>query len=223
MLFYPWQQFAAAFPWWYHTFHTLSGNFNVGWIMCATVAVWLVETIWEKYPFRLVKSQPWRGIAGFLWILLVALTLFFVFVFMQDVVWGVSVEGAKRIDAPDWRYLHTGELSVMLLSVALMLYFYFDNWPRKYSIEVNILIRTAIVVIGSFILHYVYYKVSPGLLGTQAGYSHPQQFPMAPVILFIVVMLYHNWFMDGWPGKKIANGKTLSASTKADNTTYKTM
>jgi hypothetical protein len=26
---------------------------------------------------------------------------------------------------------------------------------------------------------------------------------MAPVILFINVMLYHNWFMDGWPGKRI--------------------
>ena len=36
-------------------------------------------------------------------------------------------------------------------------------------------------------------------------YSHPQQFPMAPVILFINIMLYHNWFMDGWPGKRIKN------------------
>jgi hypothetical protein len=25
---------------------------------------------------------------------------------------------------------------------------------------------------------------------------------MAPVILWIVIMMYHNWFMDGWPGKR---------------------
>ena len=48
----------------------------------------------------------------------------------------------------------------------------------------------------------MYYKISPPLLGTQAAYSHPQQFPMAPGILFICVMLFHNWFMDFWPGKK---------------------
>lgn len=36
-------------------------------------------------------------------------------------------------------------------------------------------------------------------------YSHPQQSPMAPMILFINIMLYHNWFMDGWPGKCIKN------------------
>jgi AAT family amino acid transporter len=203
VLFYPWQEYTAAFPWWYESFKTLSGNFNVGWIMCATVSVWLTETIMERYPFRLVKSQPWRGIAGFAFILLMAWIFFFTFVFMQDIVWGVSVEGAKRIMAPDWRYLHTGELAVILLAVALALYFYFDNWPRKFSTEVNLLIRVVITIVGAVILHWAYYKWSPGLLGTQAGYSHPQQFPMAPVILFINVMLYHNWFMDGWPGRRI--------------------
>ncbi len=61
-----------------------------------------------------------------------------------------------------------------------------------------------ITLVGAAILHYGYYAWSPALLGTQAGYSHPQQFPMAPVILFINVMLYHNWFMDGWPARAIA-------------------
>lgn len=204
ILFYPWQEFTAAYPWWYEEFKTLSGNFNVGWIMCATVSVWLCETTLERYPFRLIKTQPLRGIVGFCFILLLAWIFFFTFVFMQDVVWGVSVEGAKRLMAPDWRYLHTGELAVILLSVALMLYFYFDNWPRKFSTEVNILIRLVTIIAGAALLHWAYYKYSPELLGTQAGYSHPQQFPMAPVILFINVMLFHNWFMDGWPGKRIA-------------------
>jgi AAT family amino acid transporter len=203
VLFYPWQEYTAAFPWWYDSFHTLSGNFNVGWIMCATVSVWLLETIMERYPFRLVKSQPWRGLTGFAFILLLAWILFFTFTFMQDMVWGPSVEGAKRLMAPDWRYLHNGELAVILLTVALALYFYFDNWPRTFSTEVNLLIRVAITIIGAWGIHWLYYKYSPQLLGTQAGYSHPQQFPMAPVILFINVMLYHNWFMDGWPGKRI--------------------
>lgn len=203
VLFYPWQKFVAAMPWWYESAKTLSGNYNVGWIMCGTIAVWLIETIWERYPFRLVKSQPWRGLAGFAWVLFVALIMFNTFNLMQDLAWGPAYEGGKRLYAPDWRYLHSGELAVMMLLPALVLYFYFDNWPKKYSTEVNLAIRTVIVVVGSFAFNYIYYQISPPLLGTQPGYSHPQQFPMAPVILWIVVMLYHNWFMDGWPGKRI--------------------
>jgi len=203
VLFYPWQKFVAAMPWWYESAKTLSGNYNVGWIMCGTIAVWLIETIWERYPFRLVKSQPWRGLAGFAWVLFVALIMFNTFNLMQDLAWGPAYEGGKRLYAPDWRYLHSGELAVMMLLPALVLYFYFDNWPKKFSTEVNLAIRTIIVVVGTFAFNYIYYQISPPLLGTQPGYSHPQQFPMAPVILWIVIMLYHNWFMDGWPGKRI--------------------
>ncbi len=203
VLFYPWQKFVAAMPWWYESAKTLSGNYNVGWIMCGTIAVWLIETIWERYPFRLIKSQPWRGLAGFVWVLFVALIMFNTFNLMQDLAWGPAYEGGKRLYAPDWRYLHSGELAVMMLLPALVLYFYFDNWPKKFSTEVNLAIRTIIVVVGTFVFNYIYYQISPPLLGTQPGYSHPQQFPMAPVILWIVIMLYHNWFMDGWPGKRI--------------------
>jgi AAT family amino acid transporter len=203
VLFYPWQKFVAAMPWWYESAKTLSGNYNVGWIMCGTIAVWLIETIWERYPFRLIKSQPWRGLAGFAWVLFVALIMFNTFNLMQDLAWGPAYEGGKRLYAPDWRYLHSGELAVMMLLPALVLYFYFDNWPKKFSTEVNLAIRTIIVVVGTFAFNYIYYQISPPLLGTQPGYSHPQQFPMAPVILWIVIMLYHNWFMDGWPGKRI--------------------
>lgn len=204
ILFYPWQKFVAAFPWWYKYAHTLHGNFNVGWVMCATVSIWLLETIFDRYPFVLIKNQPWRGIIGFLGVLLFAIVMFTTFYFLQEVAWGPAVEGGKRAVAPDWRYLHCGELAVMLLVVALALTFYFDNWPRQFSPAVNIAIRCLIVLVGTIIFHQLYYKFSPPLLGTQPGYSHPQQFPMAPVILLINMMLYHNWFMDLWPGKKLA-------------------
>ncbi len=203
VLFYPWQKFAAAYPWWYNFAHTLSGNFSVGWVMCCTAAVWLGESIFERYPFRLIKTQPLRGIVAFFGIMLFGILLFLTFNFLQDVSWGVAIEGAKRDMAPDWRYLHSGELGCMTLLPALALAFYFDNWPRKFSPGINIAIRVAIVVVATAVFHILYYKFSPPLLGTQAGYSHPQQFPMAPVILWINVMLFHNWFMDLYPGKRL--------------------
>lgn len=204
VLFYPWQQFTAAFPWWYEFAGTLHGNFNVGWVMCGTVAIWLLEVTFERYPFRLIKKQPLRGIAGFFGVLFFALVMFSVFNFLQEVAWGPAIEGGKRLVAPDWRYLHSGELACLILLPAMVLNFYFDNWPKKFSPSINIAIRCLIIIGTAAILHHFYYQFSPPILGTQPGYSHPQQFPMAPIILLINIMLYHNWFMDLFPGKKLA-------------------
>lgn len=212
ILFYPWQEYTAAYPWWYNFAHTLSGNFSVGWVMCCTAAVWLFEVTMDRYPFRLIKTQPKRGIAAFFGIMAFGILMFITFNLLQDISWGPAVEGAKRDFAPDWRYLHSGELGCMTLLPALTLGFYFDNWPRKFSPAVNIAVRWIIIIIGLAVFHVLYYKFSPGLLGTQAGYSHPQQFPMAPVILWINVMLYHNWFMDLFPGKRLAPREAAAAS-----------
>lgn len=203
VLFYPWQQFTAAFPWWYKFAGTLHGNFNVGWIMCATIAVWLVELPLERYPFKLIKTQPLRGIVGFLGVIVIAIIMFATFNFLQEVAWGPAVEGGKRLMAPDWRYLHSGELACMLLVSAAILAFYFNNWPNKFNPAVNIAIRLLIILVTTAVFHQIYYKFSPPILGTQPGYSHPQQFPMAPVIMWITCMLYHNWFMDLFPGRKL--------------------
>ena len=94
--------------------------------------------------------------------------------------------------------------------------FYFDNYPKKYSPAINIALRLVIIVVATCVFHYVYYKFSPGLLGTQSGYSHPQQFPMAPGILFICTMLFHNWFMDFWPGKKRIGNKDVQLNEEGD-------
>ena len=209
VLFWPWQEYAAAYPWWFDFARTLHGNFNVGWVMCGTVAIWMLEITFDRYPFVMIKNKIWRGVAGFFGVFFFAVLLFVTFNFIQDVAWGPAVEGAKRILAPDWRYLHSGELAIMMLIPAMVLNFYFDNGPKKYGVAINIALRMLIIVISTIIFHWLYYKFSPAMLGTQAAYSHPQQFPMAPGILFICVMLFHNWFMDLWPGKKRVGNKDV--------------
>ena len=58
ILYHPWQYFTSiAPPYWEQFADTVSGNFHVSWIMCCTVVVWLVETIWERYPFNLIKND----------------------------------------------------------------------------------------------------------------------------------------------------------------------
>lgn len=209
VLFWPWQEYAAAYPWWYSFAHTLHGNFNVGWVMCGTVAIWMLELTFDRYPFVMINDKIKRGFAGFFGVLAFALLMFITFNFIQEVCWGPAVDGAKRILAPDWRYLHSGELAIMMLIPAMILNFYFDNGPKKYSAPVNIALRLLIIIVSTLVFHWLYYKFSPAMLGTQAAYSHPQQFPMAPGILFICVMLFHNWFMDFWPGKSLKGIKNV--------------
>ncbi|QIZ75671.1 hypothetical protein [Ferrimonas lipolytica] len=200
ILYQPWQAFTAVTPpYWENFADTVSGNFHISWIMCCTVVVWLVETIWQRYPFNLIKHDTLRRVSLFAGIILMALALHFFLYFAQDLTWGEAIRGTRREFSPDWRWLHVGEMAIFWLVPALALNFYFNNWPRKFSMPVNAMIRTLITVVAAVLLYIVYYKTSHLFLGTQKGFSHPQQFPMIPMIWLVNIMLVHHWFMDNWP------------------------
>ena len=204
ILYYPWQYFTSiAPPYWEEFADTVSGNFHVAWIMCCTVVVWLVETIWQRYPFNLIK-KPWvRRLSLFFGIIAISLALNFFLYFAQELSWGEAIRGTRRDFAPDWRWLHVGEMAIFLLVPALFWNFYCGNWPKKFSMPVNVLIRTAISIGLAILIYILYYKVSHLVLGTQKGFSHPQQFPMIPMIWLVDIWLVHHWFMDNWPGWKM--------------------
>lgn len=203
ILFYPWQQYTAITPGYWETFaNTVSGNFHIGWIMCCTVTVWLYETIWERYPFNLIQTDWLRRLTAFFGIIAIAFALCFFLYYTQDLVWGETIRGTKRLMAPDWRWLHVGEMAIFWLVPMLFLNFYCGNWPTRFSRPVNVLLRTFITIAAAIVLYVVYYKTAHLFLGVQKGFSHPQQFPMIPTIWLINIMLINMWFMDGWPGWK---------------------
>ena len=204
ILYYPWQYFTSiAPPYWEKFANTVSGNFHVSWIMCCTVSVWLTETIWERYPFSLIKRNNLRRVVAFFGIIAIAFAMHFFLYFAQELTWGPAIRGTRRAFAPDWRWLHVGEMAVFFLVPALFVTFYCGNWPKKYSLPVNVLIRTGITIVAASLLYIFYYKTSHLFLGTQKGFSHPQQFPMIPTIWLINIWLVHHWFMDNWPGWKM--------------------
>ena len=204
ILYYPWQSFTAISPpYWEEFADTVSGNFHVSWIMCCTVVVWLVETIWERYPFRLI-ARPWlRRLATFVGIIAIAWACHLFLYFAQELWWGEAVRGTRRDFAPDWRWLHVGEMMIFYLLPALFITFYMNNWPRHLSPATRVLVRTVTALAGAILLYWAYYNLSHLVLGTQRGFSHPQQFPMIPTIWFINIMLINHWFMDNWPGWKM--------------------
>ena len=201
ILYYPWQYFTAICPpYWSEFAQTVSANFHVAWIMCCTVVVWFMEGIWERYPFILIR-RPWpRRLAIFFGIIVISLALCFFFWFMQELLWGEAIRGHRRDAAPDWRWLHVGETAIFFLVPALFIQFYCGNWPTKWSTPVNALVRTVLVAIFGIIITCLYYMHAHNFLGTQKGFSHPQQFPMIPMIWLINIWLVNHWFMDNWPG-----------------------
>lgn len=204
ILYHPWQEFTAITPpYWEKFANTVSGNFHVSWIMCCTVTVWLVETIWERYPFSLIKTDWARRLVAFFGIIAIAFAMHFFLYFIQELTYGEAIRGTRRAFAPDWRWLHVGEIAVFFLVPALFINFYCDNWPKKFSLPVNVLVRTAVTLMAAIVLYIAYYKTSHLFLGTQKGFSHPQQFPMIPTIWLINIWLVHHWFMDNWPGWKM--------------------
>jgi len=220
ILSYPWQYFTAILPpYWEKFANTVSGNFHISWIMCCTVSVWLVETIWERYPFNLIKRNGLRRVVAFFGIIAIAFAIHFFLYFAQELTWGEAIRGTRRVFAPDWRWLHVGEMAVFFLVPALFITFYCGNWPKKYSMPVNVLIRTGITIVAAVALYIAYYKTSHLFLGTQKGFSHPQQFPMIPTIWLIDIWLVHHWFMDNWPGWKMV--PKTAEEIVADHEAYK--
>lgn len=204
ILYYPWQEFTSiAPPWWESFANTVSGNFSIGWIMCCTVVVWVYETIWERYPFSLIRNSILRRFSAFFGIIAISLALAAFLYFAQELVWGEAIRGTRREFSPDWRWLHVGELAIFWLLPVLWLKFYHGNWPNRFSTPVNVVLRTLITIVAAAGFYWTYYKTAHLFLGVQKGFSHPQQFPMIPIIWFICIMLINHWFMDNWPGWKM--------------------
>lgn len=205
ILFDPWQSFTAiAPPWWESFANTVHGNFNIAWIMCCTVIVWMYETIWERYPFSLIQTAWIRRVTSFFGIILIAMALSFFLYYAQELIWGEALRGTRRLMSPDWRWLHVGEMAIFWLVPALYIHFYMQDCVTKYSKPINVLLRNIITIVAAIAIYYFYYKTSHLFLGTQKGFSHPQQFPMIPMIWLINVMLINHWFMDNWPGWKLS-------------------
>jgi AAT family amino acid transporter len=217
ILYHPWQYFTSiAPPYWEQFADTVSGNFHISWIMCCTVVVWLVETIWERYPFSLIKHDWSRRIATFLGIIVIAWACHLFLYFAQDLWWGEAVRGTRRDFAPDWRWLHVGEMMIFWLLPSLVLAFYFDNWPRKMASPIaRVIVRTVVTLAAAAVIYWLYYNFAHLVLGTQKGFSHPQQFPMIPTIWYINILLINHWFMDNYPGWKLVPSKAAERAAKA--------
>ena len=89
---------------------------------------------------RLIE-RPWlRRFTTFFGIIAIAWAFHLFFYFAQELFLGEAIRGTRNDNAPDWRWLHVGEMMIFFLLPALYLNFYCGNWPTKFSAPVNLLV-----------------------------------------------------------------------------------
>jgi len=84
--------------------------------------------------------------------------------------------------------------------MAIVLNSYFGQGFSKMNLWIKGLLTTVIAIVAGLIFAWCYYAWAPTLLGVCSGVSHPSENPSAFLVLIIVLLNIHDYFMDGWPG-----------------------
>ena len=204
-MFYPAQVYTAVPPWWKHLAHTNSAEYGLGILFCTVIVIFITLQLWEGRPWNLVEKQPWK----FLFILFGGLVLGFIFfkvqLYIMDYFWDEAYIGGQNDANFGWRYSHTVTMGNFILVPAIILKTYFGQGFSKMNLWLKGILTTGIAIIAGLIFAWCYYAWAPTLLGVCPGVSHPSENPSAFLVMLIVLLNIHDYFMDGWPGYLVKN------------------
>jgi AAT family amino acid transporter len=204
-MFYPAQIYTAVPPWWKHLAHTNSAEYGLGILFCTVIVIFITLQLWEGRPWNLVEKQPWKV----LFIIVGGLVLGFIFFRIQlsimEYFWDEAYIGGQNDANFGWRYSHTVTMGNFILVPAIILKTYFGQAFAKMSLWLKGFLTTGIAIIAGLIFAWCYYAWAPALLGVCSGVSHPSENPSAFLVMLIVLLNIHDYFMDGWPGYLVKN------------------
>jgi AAT family amino acid transporter len=206
-LFYPAQTKAGAAPWWGDLAQTTSAFFSLGIVIC--ILFWLIafDFLWDGMPFKkLVKNGQGaflKGIAVFVVSVILGMILVYVLTRIMNYFWEEAFMGGQYTDGPDFRYIHTGEISGFFILAAFVLHYYFNNFPNLGNIWLQAIIRTFIAVAGGILFYAFYYSpLATIVLSKVPGVAQPGDTPLVWTFLFVSVIMVHTQFFRAWPLKK---------------------
>jgi AAT family amino acid transporter len=204
-MFYPAQTFMAAPPWWTNWSMTQSSLFHFGWIVPSLVLLYWTRMLWEGRPFSLIKTTWLRGFVTAISVTVAGVILMLVANSIMSWYFGSeAIEGGMTIEQPAWRWNHVAEMAMFMQTAAAILYFYFDNWPTKLTLPMRAAVRTLIAVIGGFVIAKLYCVIGPSLLNTVPGLGQEGDTSLAWTVMFLILVISHAVFFDGFPVKKRA-------------------
>ncbi len=201
--FSPAQIFMSVAPWWTDWAMTSSSMFHFGWITPALVLLYWLNMFWEGRPFSLIRNPFWRGIATIVAVIIAGIVIMLLSNKIMD--WHFETEafeGGNLVEQPAWRWLHVAEIFLYMAAVGAVLYHYFDNWPRGFSLPVRAIVRTVIAMAGGLFLRWLYYAIGPIFLGTVPGIAQADSTSLCWTVMLLILIIAHGVFFDGFPFKR---------------------
>jgi AAT family amino acid transporter len=204
-MFYPPQTFMAVEPWWPRWAMTQSSLFHFGWIVPALVLLYWTNMLWEGRPFSLIKTVWLRGVVTAVSVTVAGIILMFIANSIMNWYFGSeAIEGGMATEQPAWRWNHVAEMAMFMNAGAAILFYYFDNWPVRLSLPVRAVVRTVIAIAGGLLISWLYYTIGPALLGTVPGLGQENDTSLAWTVMFLILVITHGFFVDGYPCKRRA-------------------
>jgi len=204
-MFYPAQIYTAVPPWWKAFANTNSAEYGLGILFCTVIVIFITLQLWEGRPWTLIKKQPWRVLLVLFGGLALGFFFFKIQLSVMDYLWDEAYIGGQNDANFGWRYSHTVTMGNFILVPAIILNTYFDKAFSGMSLVLKGLISTSIAIFAGLLFAWCYYAWAPLLLGVSQGVSHPSENPSAFLVMIIVLLTIHDYFMDRWPGYRVAN------------------
>lgn len=207
-MFYPPQNKAGVEPWWISIAHTGDAFWSLGLVLCSLFWIVASDLCWEGWPWNLIKAETgWgvfiKGLVTALGTIILGIILFWILVKIMNIPWGEAFEGGQYTDGPNFRYLHTGEISGFFILGAFVWSTYFNNVSWFSSPWLKGLIRAVIsIIIGILVYLFYYSSATTFFLGKVAGVAQPDDSPLVWTILFLSIILIHRDFWGAWPLRK---------------------
>jgi AAT family amino acid transporter len=201
-LFSPPQKLAAVAPWWEAWADTNSAYFHLGWVVCTVAVLIVTESLWEGYPWRILRKEEGSlagGLFSFLGSLCSGLLLMYVMKKAMDLYWGAPIVGGQYLDAPYFRYLHAAEMAGFLILASYLVSIYLGNLFSSGNLWLAGSVRTAAALLLAGLLMWFYYAAGPSLLGTVPGIGQPEDTPLCWTFFMISFVLMHRHFFNAAP------------------------
>ena len=199
-MFYPAQIYTAVPPWWKQIAHTNSAEYGLGILFCTVIVVFITQQLWGGRPWTLVSKQPWRVLFVLLGGLVLGFLFFRIQLYIMDYLWDEAYIGGQNDANFGWRYSHTVTMGNFILVPAIIINTYFGAAFSRMKLWIRGIVTTIIAILAGLVFAWCYYAWAPLLLGVCSGISHPSENPSAFLVLIIVLLNIHDYFMDRWPG-----------------------
>lgn len=174
---------------------------NMAWSQWTIFLTLLTLLTFEYWPWKRVGKQPWIGAFAYIMVLILSFIISSTFFIVAQGVLLPAILASGYTITPGMEPLAAGVMTSVFadcfIAGVLVVSKFLDNWPKQFSQAANYFARLIVVVLFGILIFFVYYLISPFLLGrpTDASLNDPTPF----ILLFLWIELVFAYLWKRWP------------------------